>query len=150
MIHYIDGDLIELAKQGTFDVIVHGCNCQNVMGAGIALQIAQTWPQAVRADVMCNSMLGKYSECVVGNLTIINAYTQMYPGVAQYGVDSNMHRLLAIHKVFSQLDKTLKKDAMIGIPKIGAGLAGGKWETIEKVINCAITKHDIIVVNYKR
>ena len=36
----IDGDLIRLAKQGTFDVITHGCNCFCQMGAGIAPQMA--------------------------------------------------------------------------------------------------------------
>ena len=33
----IKGDLIELAKQGKFDVIAHGCNCFCTMGAGIAV-----------------------------------------------------------------------------------------------------------------
>ena len=32
----ITGDLIKLAQDGVFDVIIHGCNCQNTMGAGIA------------------------------------------------------------------------------------------------------------------
>lgn len=30
------GDLLSLAIDGRFDVIVHGCNCQCTMGAGIA------------------------------------------------------------------------------------------------------------------
>ncbi len=40
MINYIDGDLIKLALQGEFDVVVHGCNCFCTMGAGIAPQMA--------------------------------------------------------------------------------------------------------------
>ncbi|HPI82859.1 MAG TPA: hypothetical protein PK122_06550, partial [Candidatus Paceibacterota bacterium] len=39
----IQGDLIELAKQGHFEVITHGCNCQNVMGAGIAVPMKQNF-----------------------------------------------------------------------------------------------------------
>ena len=35
----IKGDLIKLALQGEFDVIVHGCNCFCTMGAGIAKSI---------------------------------------------------------------------------------------------------------------
>ena len=35
----VKGCLIELAVEGNFDVIVHGCNCFNTMGAGIAKQI---------------------------------------------------------------------------------------------------------------
>lgn len=29
MINYVDGDLIKLAKEGSFDVITHGCNFYN-------------------------------------------------------------------------------------------------------------------------
>src|ERR1700761_477751 len=37
----IEGDLISLAKEGKFDLITHCCNCQNLMGAGIAPQMAK-------------------------------------------------------------------------------------------------------------
>lgn len=36
----ITGNLIKLAINGDFDVIIHGCNCFCKMGAGIAKQIA--------------------------------------------------------------------------------------------------------------
>ena len=44
------GDLIALAKAGEFDVIVHGCNCQCAMDAGIAKQIKAEFPAAYAAD----------------------------------------------------------------------------------------------------
>jgi O-acetyl-ADP-ribose deacetylase (regulator of RNase III) len=46
----VNGDLIELAKKGEFDVIVQGCNCQCRMGRGIALTIKQQFPEALAAD----------------------------------------------------------------------------------------------------
>jgi len=39
----IEGDLIVLAKEGKFDVIAHGCNCQCIMGAGLAPQMAKAF-----------------------------------------------------------------------------------------------------------
>jgi len=42
----IPGDLLRLALDGRFDVIVHGCNCQCAMGKGIALSIKQQFPEA--------------------------------------------------------------------------------------------------------
>lgn len=39
----IEGDLIELAKKGEFNVITHGCNCFCTMGSGIAPKIAKTF-----------------------------------------------------------------------------------------------------------
>lgn len=35
----INGNLITLALEGEFDVIVHGCNCFCVMKAGIAVEM---------------------------------------------------------------------------------------------------------------
>ncbi len=39
----INGNLISLALEGQFDVVVHGCNCFNNMGAGIAPQMARAF-----------------------------------------------------------------------------------------------------------
>ena len=47
----VRGDLLKLALDGHFDVIVHGCNCQCVMGAGIALSIKNAFPEAFAADL---------------------------------------------------------------------------------------------------
>ena len=47
---YIEGDLIQLAKNGKFNVIVHGCNCFNTMGAGIAKMIKDNFIGAWKAD----------------------------------------------------------------------------------------------------
>jgi len=46
----ITGDLLALALQGQFDVIVHGCNCFCTMGAGIAKTIKKQFPEAYVAD----------------------------------------------------------------------------------------------------
>lgn len=39
----VKGDLIQLALKGEFDVVTHGCNCQCVMGAGIAPKMANAF-----------------------------------------------------------------------------------------------------------
>lgn len=46
----LTGDLIALGKGDTFDVIVHGCNCFCVMGAGLAKAIRSEFPEVYRAD----------------------------------------------------------------------------------------------------
>lgn len=45
----IKGDLVELALEGKFDVIIHGCNCFNTMNAGIAKQIKRIFSEANEA-----------------------------------------------------------------------------------------------------
>ena len=39
----IEGDLIELALEGKFDVITHGCNCFNKQKSGIAKQMVRVF-----------------------------------------------------------------------------------------------------------
>jgi len=136
----IYGDLITLAEQGHLDVIVHGCNCFCVMGAGIAKQISKRHPEAYKADWQ-NTQKGDKSK--LGGFTwteitmpsghsfiIVNAYTQYrygtkgYPDV-EYG---------AIRSVFKMVAK-LWPHRRIGYPKIGCGLAGGDWNIAKDIIN---------------
>lgn len=78
------GDLIDKARAGEFDVIVHGCNCFCTMGAGIAKTIKQVFPTAYQADKATSlgdkAKLGQYFSAQVEvngkPLVIINGYTQ--------------------------------------------------------------------------
>jgi O-acetyl-ADP-ribose deacetylase (regulator of RNase III) len=78
------GDLVQKAKAGEFDVIVHGCNCFCQMGAGIAKTIKEVFPAAYRADLATvagdQTKLGTYSVAQVDVpervLVIVNGYTQ--------------------------------------------------------------------------
>ena len=84
--HKLRGDLIKLALRGDFDVIVHGCNCFCTMGAGIALAIKSTFPDAYQADLKTSkgdrSKLGSYSTATIQSqnhqLMVVNAYTQYH------------------------------------------------------------------------
>lgn len=49
-LNIINDDLIDLAKNGNFDVIIHGCNCFCTMCAGIAKVIKQEFPEAYLPD----------------------------------------------------------------------------------------------------
>ena len=133
----IKGDLINLALEGHFDIIVHGCNCFCNMGAGIARTIRQEFPEALAADMQTTSgdkeKLGNFSSTTVtrcGNtIIIINGYTQF----AFHG-----REVLADYKAITRLFAKLKKTypgKRFGYPKIGAGLAGGDWTKISAIIN---------------
>nr|WP_321403883.1 macro domain-containing protein [uncultured Desulfobacter sp.] len=136
----IKGDLIHLAKEGQFDLIVHGCNCFCTMGAGIAKQIRSQFPQAWEADLATvsgdKSKLGSYSEACIrtptGRLYVINAYTQYH-----YSGDGVLVDYDAMAKVFTAL-KNQFSGLRMGYPKIGAGLAGGNWKIISEIIDSAL------------
>lgn len=133
----IQGDLLQLANSGSFEVIVHGCNCFCEMNGGIAKTIQKHFPEAYQADLATErgskEKLGSYSVANVqrnGNhFVIVNAYTQYHWSGAGILADYD-----AIRKVFS----TIKHEftgCKIAYPKIGAGLARGDWNIIGKIIN---------------
>lgn len=133
----IKGNLIELAKEGKFDVIIHGCNCFNTMGAGIAKSIRESFPEAYLIDRKSEygaiSKLGKVTyvnvEIFKRKLTIVNGYTQYNYRGKKPLVDYD-----AVRSVFKSV-KIKFGGRRFGYPKIGAGLAGGDWSVIEKIIN---------------
>jgi len=150
----IKGDLIKLAQQGEFDVIVHGCNCFNTFGKGIALSIKNKFPEAYDAD--CNtisgdrSKLGTYSSVVVrndagGELGIINAYTQYtywdrsVPVLFEYD---------AFQKILDNFSEFRVPGERWGFPLIGCGLAGGDKERILKMIETTLAGMDVTIVEF--
>ena len=164
----IDGDLITLAKAGTFDVIAHGCNCHSTMGAGIAPQMARAFGcdrfvmERIGSDV---NKLGNidYQTFVLtkltaddiknGNfkpeLTVVNAYTQFNYGRNHADGDAKPLSYEALTLCMKKIN-VLFAGKHIGLPKIGAGLAGGDWERIKFIIQRELQDCQVTVVNYKK
>jgi O-acetyl-ADP-ribose deacetylase (regulator of RNase III) len=95
MLNEVEGDLIEMAMDGAFDVIAHGCNCFHTMNAGIAARLATQCPGIRSSDRRTiygdRAKLGTYSSTEVypNNsarlLTILNCYTQFRYGRTNNG-----------------------------------------------------------------
>lgn len=144
----LTGDLIELSKQGRFDVLVHGCNCFCNMGAGIAKTIKAEFPAAFAADRQTEAgsraKLGDYIPALIRTgeveFTVVNAYTQFdWRG---QGVKADYD---AIAQVFERIGKDFPQ-ARIAYPLIGAGLAGGDWTRIAPLIDTALAGLDHTLV----
>ena len=147
----IEGDLIKKAKEGDFDLIAHGCNCFCTMGAGIAKGIKSAFPEAFEADRVTHKgskeKLGTCSFAKIEregiNLIVVNAYTQFDyhgPGIK---VDYD-----AVRSCMKWIKDNFE-GKRIGLPKIGAGLAGGDWERISQIIDEELTGEDVTLVEYK-
>ena len=146
----VDGDLIALALDGRFDVIVHGCNCFCTMGAGVARRIRAEFPEAYAADRSTapgdRAKLGTISAAHVlrnrRRITIVNAYTQFdWRGkgdVLDYEALGSAMR--AVKQGFG--------GRRIGYPMIGAGLAGGDWSRIAPIIATALAGEDHTLVRF--
>lgn len=146
-IKYTKGDLVRDAERD-FDVIAHGCNCYCTMGAGIALGVKNKWPEAYAADKKSafadKNKLGSYSVWSNDNITILNMYTQWdYKGTS---VKADYDAIRSCMKLMKH-NFTGKK---IGLPLIGAGLAGGDWNTIKQIIFEELQGEDVTIVIWEK
>jgi O-acetyl-ADP-ribose deacetylase (regulator of RNase III) len=122
------------------------------MGAGIAKTIKQTFPQAYEADLQTKkgdrSKLGTitYAEVEINKkkLTVVNAYTQYNWRGSGAKAD-----YAAIESAFKRI-KAQFTSLKIGYPAIGAGLAGGDWVIISKIIDAALAGEDHTLVLFEQ
>lgn len=157
MLKHVQGNLISLAEAGEFDAIIHGCNCFNTMGGGIAREIRLRYPDAATADSRTRSgdinKLGNYTTAIVEMpsnhiFTIINAYTQydMSTGEDVFEYDAFGTIIRKVTHAYA--------GARIGIPYIGMGLAGGDKDVILSYIDYfaerqSTTGGSVTLVEYK-
>ncbi len=111
-------------------IIMHGVNCQGVMGSGVARTLYEKWPDVktmylkIPTDYM---KLGVVQFVMVEhNLWVYNCFTQEF-----FGKDGKKYAdPMAIRKCLSNLfyEATEKQIFDIYTPKIGCGLGGLDWE----------------------
>jgi O-acetyl-ADP-ribose deacetylase (regulator of RNase III) len=155
----IEGDLIKFAKNGMFDVIAHGCNCYCNMNSGIAPQMAKTFEchllplehvstrgninKLGQIDYKTHPVIERRNDVPFKHLYVVNAYTQYGANVAMKPLD---YEALAL--CMRKMNHTFA-GMHVGLPQIGAGLAGGDWESIKRIIQREFTDCDVTVVIYK-
>lgn len=127
------GNLLDMAEQFQFDVVVQGCNCFNTMGGGIAREIRTRYPEVAKIDAETNRgdyrKLGSWTEGYAwfnehkgdnaDNYIIINAYTQYNMSTGE-----DVFEYTAFKIILQKLLHTYGRKR-IGFPYIGMGLAGG-------------------------
>lgn len=135
----------------THGVIVHGCNCSNGFGSGVALAIKKRWPKAEQEYRKLMSGFRSYPvDALLGTvqiveinpgLDVINGFTQL-----KYGRDGKRYaEPLAIQSVLNlALIHAERVGRDIFIPKIGCNLGGLKWETdVEPIVQTIGRKADL-------
>lgn len=143
MITIVEGD----ALSHPVGLIVHGCNREGQMGGGIAAQVARRFPQAYEAYAFthCNTGL-KLGEVIAVEVApfkfICNAITQDKSGnyhptrkraVEYDAVADAFEAVVRLQRTIAQANG--KRSLPIVFPQIGAGIAGGDWEIIAKIID---------------
>lgn len=144
--------------------VVHGCNAQGVMGAGLALQVRNQFPAAHLAyqeQLNSKQALGTISLSLCDDITIVNAITQFTMGddksVRYTSYDAVVKCFEAIVKKLDDLQvRGVFVDSYIfAIPKLFASDRGNAdWDIVLKIIERTMgkcTKHiTLYVVEYQK
>ena len=143
MIKYVKGDLFASKA----DIIAHGCNCRDGFGSGVAREVAHRFPKAKY------SYHKKYDEegWKLGEVQFVMVNDGSY--IANCATQDQYMPRGVCHANYPAIRKsmeTVKKFAQgkgfsIAIPKIGAGLAGGDWNVIEKILEEVFNDYDVTV-----
>ena len=151
----VEGDLIELALSGHFDLIAHQTNCCCTQAAGIAGKFAKQFGtdnpvlypyehNYKNRDINKLGCIQSYSHWVdpgKRHIEVVNCYGQFDPG--------KRTDYAALVMCFRKLNH-IHKGKKIGLPRIGCGIGGGRWDTVKLLIQEHLKDCDVTVVNYNK
>ena len=146
MIQIINDDIFN-AFGHSCDAICHQVNCQGVMGAGLAKEIAKRYPEVKRdyeelcAEEDAERLLGTYLDTLVENGRIISIF-----GQENYGRDGQIYTdYAALGKAFSMLNRVYAGRKLAFPYGIGCGLGGGNWNVVLEIINVKFCDANVVI-----
>jgi len=155
MIHYLKGDATQPIGTGV-KIIAHICNDMGAWGAGFVLALSKRWLQpelSYRRIRQVDRQLG-IVQLVNVQTNEDGCITYVANMIAQHGVRpmivDNVQvppiRYDALATCLRKLDDdAVQYEATVHMPRIGCGLAGGDWTTVEKLINECCPNIDVYV-----
>lgn len=142
---FITGDLFSYPD---LEALGHGCNCAGAMGKGIALEFKRRYPTMYsKYRSLCkaeNFNLGDVFFWEKDDEKVFNLGTQQTwkTGAKLKAIETAVTRMLEI--------ATEAGISKIGIPRIGAGLGGLKWEDVRAVLERIGNKSEITLVIFEK
>jgi len=147
-INYVVGDATQPIGDGK-KIICHICNDIGAWGAGFVLALSKRWAypeQFYRARQ-------KYP---LGYADVLKVEDDIYVAnmIAQHrchadGEGNPPIRYTAVIEALTQVNRVaVETGATLHMPRIGCGLAGGKWKVIERILKEVVTV-DVTVYDLK-
>lgn len=134
--HVQNGNLLDITE----GLICHQVNCLGIMGAGLAKQIRERYPDVYQQYYnLCRE--GGYT--LLGSIQVIKINDLLYAvnvfGQEKIGTDSRKTNYEAIDRAFSQLKQYVERHNLdsnkVYIPeKMGCTLGGGNWNVYLSII----------------
>lgn len=151
MIEYVVGDATNPLGKGN-KIIAHICNDVGGWGKGFVLAISKKWKEPEQSYRQWYHSKDHFG---LGKIKVVpvNNYMSVANMVAQKGIRTGSKgppiRYEALEQCLELLAEEAKaQGASVHMPRIGCGLAGGKWELIEPLIEKTLISQGISVTVY--
>ena len=152
-IQYIKGDATSPQTKGN-KIIAHICNDIGGWGKGFVVAVSKKWPTPEESYRLWYKERAK-NDFQLGAVQIVPVSETISVAnmIGQRGIKSGKQgvpiRYAAVEGCLEKVAQFAKEnEASIHMPRIGCGLAGGKWECIEPLILKAILNTKISVYVY--
>ncbi|MDG4820341.1 macro domain-containing protein [Asanoa sp. WMMD1127] len=149
-IEYAVGDATAPRGAGP-KIIAHVCNDIGGWGRGFVVAVSRRWPEPERAYRDWHRAGG----AGLGETQVVEVAADLWVAnmVGQHGLRRSGGRPPIRYDALRQCLATLadtaaRLGASVHMPRIGAGLAGGRWEEIEPIIIEELSSRDIRVTVY--
>jgi O-acetyl-ADP-ribose deacetylase (regulator of RNase III) len=148
-INYVVGDATDPKGKGK-KIIIHVCNDEGRWGAGFVLALSKKWSKP--EDTYRNPVI----DLVLGCVQFVQVEDDIWVAnmVAQKGIRSNIDgrppiRYDALQEALTKVAEfAVEIGATVHAPRFGSGLAGGKWEKIEYLIDATLIQEGVPVFIY--
>jgi O-acetyl-ADP-ribose deacetylase (regulator of RNase III) len=152
-ITYLKGDATSPQAKGN-NIIGHICNDLGRWGKGFVMAISRRWEAPEKAYRNWHKERAK-NDFELGAVQLIQVESDIWMAnmIGQHGIKTGSQgppiRYEAVEKCLSQLNQmAIELNASVHMPKIGCGLAGGKWSKIEPLIKKTLCENQVKVFVY--
>ncbi|MEU6232545.1 macro domain-containing protein [Kitasatospora sp. NPDC047058] len=153
-IRYLRGDATSPQAKGP-KVIAHVCNDLGGWGKGFVLAVSRRWPEPEAAYRRWHrERAGNDFGLGAVQVVQVEPYVWVANLVGQRGIRTGRSsgvpvRYEAIDTALATLaDQALALGASVHMPRIGCGLAGGRWESVEPLVTARLVERGVPVTVY--
>src|SRR4051812_42867525 len=151
----IKGDATSPQAKGP-KVIAHVCNDLGGWGKGFVLAVSRRWPEPER-DYRDWHRNRAGNDFALGAVRLVRVQPDLWVAnmIGQHGMRTGSAgppiRYPALRQCLRTVgDRALELAASVHMPRIGCGLAGGRWSVVEPIVQAELGDRGIAVVVYDR
>lgn len=152
-IDYLKGDATVPQAAGN-KIIAHICNDRGGWGKGFVNAISRRWKEPEKAFRAWYRERAE-NDFALGAVQFVQVASTLWVAnlIGQHGMSGGSQgppiRYAAVEECLQKVgEQALPLRASVHMPRIGCGLAGGKWAMIEPIIERTLSTKDIAVTVY--